>query len=308
MEDGVVAIANTDYFELDSREVGGKFGVWVTRPVGYDAKRAGGYPVLYVVDGNLTAALLAPYLEWFAYDAIHPLEPFVAVTVGYPGTEAANWMTLRNRDLLPPGEPVSQSTQASIKEGDFLPEDERDPYLEMLSDGHADRFLAFLETELAPRVEADYNVRKGEAALWGYSYGGLFALYAIFKQSGLFNWIGASSPGVMTDESQIFALERQAKLGGGVSAVKLHLTLNEAELAGGAWIYRDLAIQFARFVDLLHRDELPGLEFKASILSGESHATGWTQAFLSFARACYGRCGWARPAGAAEPVHMIIRL
>src|SRR5689334_18643034 len=99
---GSATIANTESFELDSEHVGGRFAIWVTCPVGYDPDRAEPYPVVYVLDGNMTAAAVAPYVEWTAYDLIEEFEPFVAVTIGYAGEDADNWLVLRNRDLVPP--------------------------------------------------------------------------------------------------------------------------------------------------------------------------------------------------------------
>jgi predicted alpha/beta superfamily hydrolase len=291
MADAASPIANTDYFELDSEHVGGRSGIWVTRPVGYDPDASEPYPVVYLLDGQFAAAGLAPYVEWLAYDLIDAFAPFVAVVVGYTGDDAARWLTLRNRDLVPPDEPLAESMIAAIRKDaetmGWTPEEERE-YTNLVKDGRADRFLAFLERELAPRIAGDYHVGAGQAGLWGYSYGGLFALYALFAQSGTFATIAAASPGLMTPESGIFELARQAKAVGGVQAASLFLTLNAAELTGKEWVYRDLAIQYARLVDVLWREEIPGLEFSAHILAGESHATGWTQAFLAFVRSRFG--------------------
>jgi predicted alpha/beta superfamily hydrolase len=291
MSERVAPIANTDYFELDSEHVGGRFGIWVTRPVGYDPDAAEPYPVLYVLDGQFAAAGLGAYVEWLAYDLIDDFAPFVAVVVGYGEEEAAQWVTLRNRDLVPPDEPLGESLIAATRKDaetmGWTPEEEQG-YLDLVRNGHADRFLAFIERELAPRIARDYRVQAGDASLWGYSFGGLFALYALFEQSGLFSSIAAASPGVMTPESRIFELVRRAESAGGVSPVSLFLTLNASELTGKDWGYRDLAIQFARLVDVLWRTELPGLEFRSQVLAGESHATGWTQAFLAFVRFRFG--------------------
>jgi predicted alpha/beta superfamily hydrolase len=282
-------IANTDYLELDSAEVGDRLGVWVTCPVGYDASRAEPYPVVYVLDGNLTAPTLAPLVEWFTYDLSQAYIPFVVVTIGYAGDQAATWVSLRARDLVPPGEPLSESTTAEMlehAEAVGWSDAELEEYLESVRGGAADRFLAFLENELAPQVAERYHVTSGGAGLWGYSYGGLFALYALFRQTGTFTHIGAGSPGVLTAQSRIFELEAEAR-DGGIRPASLHLTLNAEELTGRVWTYRDLAIQFARLVDLLHRDRIDGLTFSAEILSGEPHATGWSQAFLRFVRRFY---------------------
>ncbi len=281
-------IPNTDYFEFRSAHVGDTFGVWVTRPVEYELQPDASYPVLYLLDGNLTSLVLAPYVEWRSYDLIDATAPYVAVSVGYVETGTRSWLTKRTRDLLPHGEPLSAGAEHSLRANQAFAswtKEEKDDYLASVGSGHADRFLACLEQELMPAIEQRYRVDRGRAGLWGYSSGGLFALYTAFEQAGGFAAIGAGSPAVLTPDSTIFALEEQARDSGGVTPVDLHLTLNAAELTGTEPGYRDFAIQFARIVDLLHRDAIDGLRFSATILTGESHATGWTQSFLSFVRA-----------------------
>jgi uncharacterized protein len=283
-------IANTDYYEFESAAVGGRFGVWVTRPVGYDANRAEPYPAVYVLDGNMTAPMCGPYVEWFGYDVIDTFTPFVTVAIGYTGADARDWLTLRARDLVPADEPVNESVLAGLQQhpafADWTQE-ERDQYLERIRGGYADRFLAFCESELAPYIEQRYRVGGGRTGLWGYSYGGLFALYALFRQSGTFSSIGAGSPGLNTPDSQIFRLLRECADGADINPVSLHLTLHASEITGKDRGLRGLAMQFTRLVDGLYRGDIKGLDFTAKILTGETHATGWTQSFMSFVRSHY---------------------
>ncbi len=56
--------------------------------------------------------------------------------------------------------------------------EEADAYLAELRDTHADVFLSFLTAELHPRIERDYGTAASGHGLFGYSYGGLFSLYA----------------------------------------------------------------------------------------------------------------------------------
>jgi pimeloyl-ACP methyl ester carboxylesterase len=48
------------------------------------------------------------------------------------------------------------------------------------------QFLKFIEKELIPFVEANFRTVAGDRTLWGYSFGGIFALYALFEKPGLF--------------------------------------------------------------------------------------------------------------------------
>ena len=64
--------------------------------------------------------------------------------------------------------------------------EESDAYLAELRDTHADVFLSFLTAELHPRIGHDYGTAASGHGLFGYSYGGLFALYAWLTGSTLF--------------------------------------------------------------------------------------------------------------------------
>jgi uncharacterized protein len=286
-----ITLPSTDYFELESAHVGGRFAIWVTRPVGYQSSEEVRYPAIYVTDGNVSAAMLAPYAEHTAFDLISAFQPYLQVTVGYTADDAADWLTLRNRDLVPADEPAPPSMIAAVAADAATggwSQEQHDEYLRLIHSGRAAQFLAFLEDELRPVVAERYRVLPGETGLFGYSYGGLFTLYALFRQSPMFNRFGAGSPGVLSASSQIFALEKQiAERGDGFAGVQLHMTVNELEIVGRSHVYRDLGIQFANLVNTLYLSNHPGLEFTARILSDDSHMTGFTQAFLSYLRTCY---------------------
>jgi predicted alpha/beta superfamily hydrolase len=287
-----VTLPRTDYFELDSTHAGDRFAVWVTRPVDYERRADARFPAIYVTDGNVGAAMLSPYSEHTAFDLISGFQQYLQVTVGYPPGQAADWLTLRNRDLVPAGEPAPPSMIAAVAadaETAGWTQEEHDEYIRSIHEGRAAEFLAFLEEELRPVIDQMYRTDPDATGLFGYSYGGLFTLFALMRQSTVFRRYGAGSPGVLDAESQIFRLERGiAERGQGFAGVQLHLTVNELEITGRSHIYRDLGIQFARLVDQLYLSGHAGLEFTARILPTDSHMTGFTQSWLSYLRACYG--------------------
>jgi predicted alpha/beta superfamily hydrolase len=287
-----VTLPSTEYFEIDSAAAGDRFAVWVTRPVDYDRGGEACYPAIYVTDGNVSAAMLSPYAEHTAFDLIGAFQPYLQVTVGYPPDKAADWLTLRNRDLVPDDEPAPPSMIAAVAadaETAGWTQEEHDEYLRSIREGRAAQFLAFLEDELRPVIEDRYRVAPEGTGLFGYSYGGLFSLYALMRQSPMFRRYGAGSPGVLSADSQIFRLEDGiARRGQAFGDVRLHLTVNELEITGRSHIYRDLGIQFARLVDRLYLSDHQGLDFAARILPSDTHMTGFTQSFLSYLRACYG--------------------
>ncbi|TDD40363.1 alpha/beta hydrolase [Saccharopolyspora elongata] len=276
-------LADTDYFEMRSSG-GHDYGVWVTTPPGYDPATTRA-PAVYVLDGNWAVGMTAPLIVTQA-DPMQRIQPYIQVSVGYAGEDAQHWDRLRNRDLVPPGEPIAKelidAVEAGVQAGARTRE-EADAYLAELRDTHADAFLGFLTAELHPRIERDYGTATSGHGLFGYSYGGLFSLYTWLTGSTLFESIGAGSPGVAGEDSQIFA--QLQEMGDRQHAAKLHVTLNERELLGDLAIYQNITKNTAT---VLHRLTLRGGAVTSAVLR-ETHVTGLQASFLSYLRTCRAR-------------------
>lgn len=48
------------------------------------------------------------------------------------------------------------------------------------------QYLNFFELELIPFVESNFRVLPGDRTLWGFSFSGIFAVYALFQKPNLF--------------------------------------------------------------------------------------------------------------------------
>ncbi|MCG3753634.1 alpha/beta hydrolase [Amycolatopsis sp. Poz14] len=270
--------ADTEYFEMRSGS-GYDYGVWVTTPPGYDPATTRA-PAVYVLDGNWAVGQTAPLIVTQA-DPMQQIQPYLQVSVGYAGEDAQHWARLRNRDLVPPGEPVAPEFVDAVEMGvstGRMTREEADAYLAELRDTRADAFLAFLAEELHPRIERDYGTAESGHGLFGYSYGGLFSLYAWLSGCPLFESVGAGSPGVIGEDSQVFAQLRE--LGDRRPAAKLHVTVNDRELFGDLAVYQNLAKHAATF---LHRVTSPAV---TSEVLRETHVTGLQASFLSYLRTC----------------------
>ncbi|TQR88487.1 alpha/beta hydrolase [Mycobacterium hodleri] len=273
-------LADTDYFEMRSSS-GHHYGIWVTTPPGYNRATTRA-PAVYVLDGNWAVGLTAPLIVT-QMDPMQRIQPYIQVSVGYAGEEAQDWDRLRNRDFVPPGEPIAKELVDAVEMGlkaGARTREEADAYLAELRDTRADVFLGFLTTELHPRIARDYGTATSGHGLFGYSYGGLFSLYTWFTGSTLFESIGAGSPGVVADDSQIFT--QLDEMGDARRAVKLHVTLNDRELLGELAVYQSLARNTAT---VLHRLISRGEAVTRDILH-ETHVTGLQASFLSYLRTC----------------------
>jgi predicted alpha/beta superfamily hydrolase len=273
-------LADTDYFEM--RSSGGRnYGVWVTTPPGYN-RATTQVPAVYVLDGNWAVGMTAPLIVT-QMDPMQRIQPYIQVSVGYAGEEAQDWDRLRNRDFVPPGEPIAKELVDAVEMGlqaGARTRKEADAYLTELRDTHADVFLSFLTTELHPRIERDYGTAASGHGLFGYSYGGLFSLYTWLTGATLFESIGAGSPGVVAEDSRVFA-QLQA-MGDCQHAAKLHVTFNDRELLGDLAIYQNLAKNTAT---VLHRLTSRSRAVTSEILH-ETHVTGLQASFLSYLRTC----------------------
>ena len=273
-------LADTDYFEIRSR-AGHDYGIWVTTPPGYTRADTRA-PAVYVLDGNWAVGLTAPLIVT-QMDPMQRIQPYIQVSVGYAGEEAQDWDRLRNRDFVPPGEPIAKELTDAVEMGvqaGARTREEADAYLAQLRDTHADVFLSFLTAELHPRIDRDYGTTAAGHGLFGYSYGGLFSLYAWLTDCSLFSSIGAGSPGVVADDSQIFALLDQ--LGDTQRSARLHVTFNDRELLGDLAVYQSLAKNTAT---VLHRLTSRRDAITSEILH-ETHVTGLQASFLSYLRTC----------------------
>lgn len=67
------------------------------------------------------------------------------------------------------------------------------------SSGGADRFLEFIETELIPFIEREFNTAEHRTVI-GHSLGGLFVMHALVERSDLFDAAIVISPAVTNDE------------------------------------------------------------------------------------------------------------
>ena len=130
-------------------------------------------PPSYIVDGN-ALFLTATEVAWRRAASSHFAGGGIIVAVGYPLKQGKLYdAQRRSLDLTPPG--------ATPIEG----------Y------GGADEFLDFIEGPVRSAVrERLPKVSASREALYGHSYGGLFALHALFTRPKSFDCYIASSPSI----------------------------------------------------------------------------------------------------------------
>ncbi|PWY96093.1 putative hydrolase of the alpha/beta superfamily [Aspergillus sclerotioniger CBS 115572] len=145
-------------------------------------------PPLYIVDGN-ALFLTATEAAWRRAASSHFAGGGIIVAVGYPLTGKLYDARRRSLDLTPP-------TDGPIP-----------------GYGGADVFLDFITNKVRPAVKAQFpQLTCSREALYGHSYGGLLALYALFTRPDSFHCYMASSPSIWWN-SRCILKEARAFLG-----------------------------------------------------------------------------------------------
>lgn len=205
---------------------------------------SGGYPVLYMLDGN--AAFNALTVELLA-----GAPQLVLIGVGYD-TPLRVDVDQRSLDYTPPvgAEPV------------------RDPNRPGRMIGGADRFLNALAGELRDEAERGVDVNPDRRAIWGHSYGGLFSLYTLFARPDAFARYCAVSPSVSWHEERLLAFEQApARL---KSAKDVLIALGDSERRGGD--NRPPAGPSPRTMELVERlRSKPEIKLQSHVLKGLGH-------------------------------------
>ncbi|TCP31027.1 alpha/beta hydrolase-fold protein [Sphingomonas sp. BK235] len=186
-------LPDTETWEL-SGDDGYPYQIFVSKPAGPAPE--GGYPVLYVLDGNAMFASFAEtrrLLEYMKTDAAQT----IIVGVGYKTDKAYDLRRIRDLTGGPPPPPW-------------------DATLGKAPNGGWDRFLDFLIGKLRTEVDRRYTINRDRQALFGHSLGGLFAVHSLFTRPDAFHAVIAASPSLfwhdreMQEEERRFAAALQA--------------------------------------------------------------------------------------------------
>lgn len=147
-----------------------------------------GYPVLYILDGDVYFAAAAQSARILLQPQDRPkARPLLLVGIGYRGAEGLE-LAKRAKDLTP-APPAGATAQ------------------EAAEFGGADGFAAFMDKELPALLSRRYGATDPKRqALFGHSYGGLFAAYALTRDSGRYSDYFLSSPSLWWQQRHVFGL------------------------------------------------------------------------------------------------------
>lgn len=185
-----VCLENTEQFSITSKYVEGEtYIIQVGLPANYSSSQKS-YPVLYVTDGDVLFGMAKGIAIEGWMRIANDLKDIIVVGIGY-GQGIDVLLKKRARDLAP-----SKDTVWAI--GKVFP-----------SAGGAANFLKFIQHELFPVVNKTYRINPDSTAIFGHSFGGLFAAYTLFKQPELFNGYIISSPPIFWNDKSLLKLEAE---------------------------------------------------------------------------------------------------
>ena len=175
-ESAVPGLLDTRGHALLSDALAREVALTVGLPPSYESSDAT-YPVIYVLDAPMTFAFAAQGALITYFDEAMP--EVLVVGVGEPLTTAYQWGANRARDYAPrpvPDDPAS---------------------------GQASAFFDALQAEIVPLVDGEYRTDPADRVLWGHSFGGVFAVYALLERGGLFHRVIATSPSAFEQGVQL---------------------------------------------------------------------------------------------------------
>jgi predicted alpha/beta superfamily hydrolase len=195
-----------------------------------------GYPVIYVLDGELyfpEAAIASDFLGdkaavvvGIGHEALNDKAVITRYARHKPGKNKAvdgamalnAFQTMRDYDFK---WPVRPEHRAPVFVENFIgPET-----------GDVDTFLQVIEKEIKPRVEALVPIDRNNQALFGHSAGGLAVVRALFTEPNAFRSFIAASPSLWYDGATVLQGENQlaAAVTSGHAAPRVLVTVGALE-------------------------------------------------------------------------------
>jgi len=230
--------------------------VYVSLPASYRQSQRS-YPVLYLLDGNWHFPVVASQVRYLsecrASDIIAP----ELIVVGIENVD-------RDRDFTP--------THVPEYEG-----------MEFPTSGEASDFLQFLARELIPFIDDNYRT-VDHRVLGGWSFGGLFTIYAMMQAPDLFNAYVGISPSLWWEHERLL---RQAMPGPFEKPRQLVMTIGTEE--EGGWTHTAVT----KFADQLEAQPIDGLGVTFIVIEGAGHNQSLPLAYYRAVRALYS--DWMAP-------------
>ena len=232
-----VVLTGTKLIKFKSATNNHDYTVAVQLPGSYKDSSNKVYPVLYLLDGQWSFAPTLGLLGGLNYD--DSVQEVIIVAIGWPDNFDAN----RARDLTP-----------TKTDGEF-------------PTGGGPAFLKVIKNEVKTFVDANFRSDTTNSILSGGSYGGLFALYVLFNEPGLFKSYIVGSPSLDYDNNLISQYEK--------TYAANHADLNAKVFFHCGQYENEFNPEqgFGNFIDQIRKRNYKGLQIESVVVSKMSHAS-----------------------------------
>ena len=256
-----VTLPNTEVRYIHSPIIGKEIMIFVSLPDNYRSTNTA-YPVLYLADANLMFAMTNEIIRMMQIG--RELPQLILVGLGY-----------RTNDF---------STVFKLRSDDFTPTPIPDPQKLGWPTGGAPRFIRFMREELLPFITKNYRT-SGDAGYAGFSYGGLFGLYALFHEPEMFKRYIIGSPSLWFDSLVTFKYE--AEYAAVHSDLPARVFISIGGLEPRAYTETATTTNVKQLQDLLQNRHYPGLHLQTVVFEGETHLSGIAPAISRSLREIY---------------------
>jgi predicted alpha/beta superfamily hydrolase len=228
---------------------GQHYQITIALPTGYSSDDSNRYPVMYILDGDPDLPLAALIQRDLAYG--HEVPDFIMVGIGYQVIDFLSSRPFRTLDYTPTHAPKIDSIMTT------------NHHMKMTSGGSA-KFLKLIQDEIVTYIDHTYKTNR-DRALTGHSFGGLFAVYALFHDPELFNRYLISSPSLDWDDEEIFREEARFYSSG-------HKTLRaKIFISAGSLEPEPMISEMKKLVNLLKKRNYIGMDISEQVFTDETH-------------------------------------
>jgi predicted alpha/beta superfamily hydrolase len=266
-----VTIPNTELRTIHSDLLGQDLALYIRLPVSYQGEPDSIYKVLFFIDANRNFPMVANIISIYDLQGEGCMDVLL-VGIGYIVHDMAEYGAWRTRDLTPTNVPSQDSGLIHLVRSSDLKME--------IHSGGAKNFLDCIMREIIPFVESNYRVSSTDRGLGGYSLGGLFTMYALFKHPEAFNRYLAGSPSLYYDNRVMFQYEDQYAVRHKNLKAKVFISAGSLEgetMTGNAW----------KMAEILKSRKYPGLQIEYKNFPDETHASCYPSAIMRGLRYLY---------------------
>ncbi|MEE4198231.1 MAG: alpha/beta hydrolase-fold protein [Bacteroidales bacterium] len=237
-----VELPGTESFTCYSSYVEDSFLIQVALPKSY-AESAKNYPVLYVLDSDMSFGMARDIVNWL--NLRHEIPEIIIVGASYPG----NWWQKRSRDYT-------------------FSKDDSEIWGKWPLAGGADNYLHFIQQELFKKILSSYRIDTTRRIIAGLSLGGLLANYILFTKSQLFDGYIISGPALQWNYQEIFRIEQDFSKGTACLRAKVFTSVGDLD-------QEDICIPWDEFNQQILSRNYNGLEYRVKRFEDETHISVW---------------------------------